>query len=370
MLSLIALCAIGCAPTPAERNSVRIWDLNTLTKSQDIVDPPPVKPIQRTEAVAHRPGSVAIWTHPTNASESLIIGTDRSRSGGLVVFGLDGKPLQSIPVRLPYGVQVLPTFDFGRRRIDIVAVIERDTNRLRVFGINTKKRLLWEVTGDTELLSDTSRASRGAMGLSLYQVDRKTYAIVSRKSNLDDRGILEVYALTASEGRVNAKRVGQFGAFARRGLVEAITTDNYNGAVFYFDPDAGIRKYPILTSNPKELYRFGKSGWALKCIALGTYPGATPGSGFIVAADYQSHETILRLFKRKGMIDQPYSHLEIPLRPTLTSQRASGMAITPQPIPSFPEGMLVIGSEATGTYDLYSWRDIRTQHGSSDASLR
>lgn len=370
MLSLIALSAIGCAPTPTERNSGRIWDLNTLTKSQDIVDPPPVKPIRSSERVMHRTGTVAIWAHPSFPARSLIIGADRSRAGGLVVFGLDGKERQRIPVRLPYGIQVVSSFDFGRRRIDIVAVIERDTNRLRVFGVNSGKDRLWEITGDTELVADALGPDKGAMALSLTQVEGTTYAVVTRKSNLDDRGILEFYKLTATEGRVSATRIRQFGAYARRGIVEAVTSDEHTGSVFYYDPEAGIRKYPLFKNPAQELYRFGKSGWAQRCVSLGIFPGKTAGSGIIIGADLLQHETILRLFRRKGAIDQPDSHLEIPLRPTLTTQSATGMAISPVAMPGFPEGMLVLGNGATGQFDYYSWRDIRTQHGSSDAALR
>lgn len=361
MLLLVALCAIGCAPTPAQRNSKRIWDLNFMTKADDVVAPTPVKPIRSTEKVAHLPGTVAIWTHPTDVSRSLIIATDVSRRGGLVVFGLDGKPVQQIAVPLPYGIQVQAAFDFGRRRIDIAAVIERESNRLRIFGINTRKGLLWEITGNTALSEGGD--GNGAMALSLMMRDRQTYAIISRKSNFDGAGILSVYSLVAKEGRVNARKVNQMGEFGRRGIVEAMTTDESQGTVMYCDPSLGIRKYPVLSEHPKELGRFAESGWAMRCAALGIFPGRKPGSGYIVAADYEDDLTSLRLFKRRGEIDSPFANRELPTRPTLAGQRASGMAMTPQALPGYPEGMIVIGDEVAKTYDFYSWRDIRTQRG-------
>ena len=50
-----------------------------------------LKPTVVTETVLHDTDDPAIWIHPTNPQESLVIGTDKDTDGGLYVFNLQGK---------------------------------------------------------------------------------------------------------------------------------------------------------------------------------------------------------------------------------------------------------------------------------------
>ena len=62
-------------------------------------------------------GDPALWVHPADPSKSLILGTDKQEStGGLYVFGLDGKLRQSIaPLDRPNNVDVEKGFSAGRQ---------------------------------------------------------------------------------------------------------------------------------------------------------------------------------------------------------------------------------------------------------------
>jgi hypothetical protein len=53
--------------------------------------PGAVKPRVITEPTRHDTDDPAIWIHPTNPAESLILGTDKDTDGALYVWGLDGK---------------------------------------------------------------------------------------------------------------------------------------------------------------------------------------------------------------------------------------------------------------------------------------
>lgn len=372
-LGLIATMMIGCMATPIARSSKSLWDLNYSSRTGAVLEPKPVEPIFRTEPVPNRTGSVAIWTHPTDPKKSLVIGTDASRSGGLYVYNIRGKQIQRIPnVRLAYGMQIKSGFKFGPRTIDIAVTIERDRNRLRIFGINPTKQRLWDITGETKILTRESGPDAGAMALALYRDPAgRTLAVVSRKSNFDEAGILFVYELRAAEGQVNAVLIRDLGEFSRRGIVSSVLADDFTGRVFYFDQEAGIRKYALFPKSPeesRELFRFADNGWERYCAGLAIYPGPKPGSGYILAADRQNHRTTLHFFSREGEIDRPEQHRTLAMRATLASGNMSGMDVSSQPIPKFPEGMFVVGNQQTMTYDFFSWRDIRTQQSNRRTS--
>lgn len=53
----------------------------------------PVKPMVETAPVTHDGDSAddpAIWIHPSDPAQSLIIGTDKANGGGLTSYNLDG----------------------------------------------------------------------------------------------------------------------------------------------------------------------------------------------------------------------------------------------------------------------------------------
>lgn len=50
-----------------------------------------VKPTVVTEALPHDTDDPSIWIHPTDASKSIIVGTDKDTDGGLYAFDLKGK---------------------------------------------------------------------------------------------------------------------------------------------------------------------------------------------------------------------------------------------------------------------------------------
>ena len=60
------------------------------------IQPNALKPTAVTEALPHDTDDPSIWIHPTDASKSIIVGTDKDTDGGLYAFDLNGK----IEVRL------------------------------------------------------------------------------------------------------------------------------------------------------------------------------------------------------------------------------------------------------------------------------
>src|SRR5688572_30136994 len=58
-----------------------------------------LEPVLVTEKVKHDTDDPAIWRHPTDRTQSLVIGTDKDEDGALFVFGLDGRIIQEKSIR-------------------------------------------------------------------------------------------------------------------------------------------------------------------------------------------------------------------------------------------------------------------------------
>jgi 3-phytase len=95
-----------------------------------------IQPKIITEKTPHDTDDPAIWIHPTNASNSLIIGTDKDSNGGLYLYDLNGKIIKkSIPLKRPNNVDVAYKLKVGNTTLDIAVTTERETNKIRIFSL-------------------------------------------------------------------------------------------------------------------------------------------------------------------------------------------------------------------------------------------
>ena len=367
---LAGVMLAGCVAPPSVRRAENRWDNNHISRMGDVVGPEPVQPLFRTDPVPNRADTVAIWVHPTEPRRSLIFGADASRRGGIHVYDVRANKLQFISgIRLPYGLRVISGFSLAGTSTDLLATIERDTGRLRLFAINSTNRRLREVSGETKLLAQETGVDAGAMGLALHRSkDGRTFAVISRKRNDNGAGILYVYELVDDQGKVSVRYVRDVGEFSRRGIVDRMVVDDFYGTAFYADRMVGIRKVKVLPGEGDEegeLTRFAEDGWERFCAGLAIFPTDRPGFGFLLAADRQERLTTIRFFKREGEVDAPEKHETLINMATLATRLVGDIAVTPQSLPRFPEGLLVASNQETMTFEFYSWREIRTQYASA-----
>lgn len=91
----------------------------------------------------------AIWVHPTNQAQSLVIGT--VKDGGLVVFDLAGQIVQEI-APTTFGaerynnVDIIYNFTLGSSTVDLAVVSDRANDTLAIFTIDSTTRQLTNVT--------------------------------------------------------------------------------------------------------------------------------------------------------------------------------------------------------------------------------
>ena len=155
--------------------------------------PNALKPRAVTEPTRHDTDDPAIWIHPTDRAQSLVIGTDKDTDGALYVYDLDGKIVTRVgDLKRPNNVDVAYGLPLGGKSTDIAVTTEREMKRLRVFSVPDMKPL---DRGD--LVVFDGDAGRAPMGIALYKRPRDgaIFAIVGGKSG-PAQGYLAQYRLT------------------------------------------------------------------------------------------------------------------------------------------------------------------------------
>lgn len=325
---------------------------------------PPVESTRATVQVPNDPDDPAIWVHPTDASKSLILGTDKvAAEGGLYVFGLDGGLKQSFKsLDRPNNVDVEYGFDLAGKRIDIAVVTERKQHRLRVYGIDASGGVSDLAPQGVPVLAGQIGDASEPMGIALYKRPRDgaVFAIVSPKTG-DAANYLWQYRLESAKGAISGRLVRRFGAFSRQGSlleageIEAVTVDDALGFVYYSDEQFGIRKWhadPEHRDAAKEVAVLGRDGYRGDREGLAIYSAGPDGAGLLISSDQVENGTRLMIYPRGGAA-QPLL-AAIPTRADSTD----GLDVTSRPLPGFPNGMLVMMNSSPKNFLIFDWRAV------------
>lgn len=255
----------------------------------------------------------AIWRNPTDPERSLVVAT--AKEGGLRVYGLDAKLVQSIPAPAPPTAEDAPgrfnnvDLVHGLRtqagRADVAVVSDRGNDRLRIYRIDRSRtgHPLTDIT-DAAVAPVFSanqpkiNEQRTAYGLATWRDKRsgRSYALVSRRN----RTQLALLELTPTEhGTVGYKKIRTLELPSSFRLpngtrwspcaepdelpqVEGMVVDPGNGVLYAGQEDIGIWRMradltgkPVLVDKVKE---YGVPGVYDKETEECT-PGAGPGYG-------------------------------------------------------------------------------------------
>ncbi|MBK8622323.1 MAG: phytase [Saprospiraceae bacterium] len=315
-----------------------------------------VKPVIITEKVSVDSDDPAIWIHPTDPSQSLIIGTDKggdTGDGGLYVFDLSGKTDRSKTVKLsrPNNVDIAYGLNANGKKIDIAVCAERNTNSIRVFSLPDMKSI---DNGGIPVFADSPQKS--PMGVALYtHKSGDIYAIVGRKTG-PGTGYLYQYKLFADDkGMVSGSLVRKFGKFSGKKEIEAIVVDNELGYVYCSDEGVGVRKYYAHPdSSNTELALFAIKGIRQDHEGLSIYK-ANDGTGYILLSDQQANA--FQVFPREGTPSDPHHHPMIKKVFTSTMESDGSDVSSVSLNNTFTNGLFVAMS-TDGTFQLYRWEDI------------
>jgi len=261
---------------------------------------PAIKPDVITEKSINDTDDPAIWIHPTDASKSIVFGTDKKTNGAIYAYDLQGKVIEDKTIRnikrpnnvdLEYG---LPLNDSVK--VDVLVFTEREKQQIRLFSVPDMKPL--DNGGFPVFTDETNLENKLPMGIAMYKspIDNSFYAIVGRKTGPKE-GYLYQYKLEVKNSKVTAVLVRKFGNFSGKKEIEAIAVDAEMGFVYYSDEGHGICKYYAEPSKGnKEIACFGGEHFQkdIEGIAIAKY---ADGKGFLIVSDQQKGQ--FNLFDRQ-----------------------------------------------------------------------
>jgi 3-phytase len=163
-------------------------------------NPEKLKPVFVTEKVNHDTDDPAIWINPKDPTKSLIIGTDKDTNGGLFAYDFSGKIVNRVEnLQRPNNVDIRYGFLLNGKSIDIAAVTERETNKVKIYSLPELKEVGEFSVFDGEQMRDP-------MGISLYKnpTTKEIFAIVGRKNGPSGTYLWQ-YKLVEKNGKLQQK---------------------------------------------------------------------------------------------------------------------------------------------------------------------
>ncbi|OMQ08563.1 phytase [[Flexibacter] sp. ATCC 35103] len=309
-----------------------------------------VKPTVVTQALPHDTDDPSIWIHPTDASKSIVVGTDKDTDGALYAFDLKGKIVaKSEVLKRPNNVDIAYGLVIDGKKVDVAVTTERESNKIRVFSLPDLKAI-----DNGGIAVFEGEELRDPMGIALYtrKSDNKIFAIVGRKSG-PSGSYLWQYELSGNGKFATAKVVRKFGAYSGKKEIEAIAVDNELGTVLYCDEQFGIRKYkadPALNDN-KELAIFGKTGFKADNEGIAIYK-KTDSTGYILVSNQQANTFMV--YPREGAKGNPNDYPLLAEIPTSTIECDGADATSINLGGSFKNGLFVAMSNGM-TFHYYAW---------------
>jgi 3-phytase len=218
----------------------------------------------------------AIWVNPKDPAASVVIATNKAKSGGgIAVYDVNGKLLQFRKDGALNNVDVRAGMSLGGKSTVVVTASNRTTNSLAFYRLDTATRQLSPINADTV---STGFAPYGAcMYTSAKSGD--LYAFVSS----DTTGVVDQYQLLDAGGKVDAKKVRTLKVGT---LSEGCVADDETGALYVGEEDKGIWKYGAEPASGTSRTAVGTVGDGhlkadVEGLAIASRPG---GAGYLVAS--------------------------------------------------------------------------------------
>lgn len=318
----------------------------------------------QTDPVPHKSDAAddpAIWIHPTDPAQSLILGTDKQ--GGLHSYNIDGSQHQLIsPTCQPNNVDVLYGFVLSGKPTDLAIASTRapHASGVKIWSIDSATRNLSDIAPDGVI-----KVFKGSTpyGSCTYRSARtgQYYFFVNHKD-----GSIEQYLLGEKAGAISGTKVR---TLKLKSTPEGCVADDELGNFFIAEERTGIWKFsaePDCGTNGTLIAKVGDHGHGLKSDVEGlTIYHAPNGRGYLIASSQGSnkfkvydrqapHNFILTIDPKGGKIDDVND--------------TDGIAVTNCPTsPLFPKGLLVVhdGSNSGGknqNFKIYGWEDIAAGH--------
>jgi 3-phytase len=172
----------------------------------------------------------AIWVHPDDPAQSLVIGTDKTSGGGLFVYDLSGAIVQFVEIGQVNNVDLRSGFELDGQETTLVTATNRTDDTLVVYALDHHTRELRDVAVRAISTADMN------YGLCMYHsAGGEFYSIVTTR-----RGVVEQLRLFADGSAVDAESVRSFCVPSQP---EGCVADDELGLLYVGEEAAGIWKF-------------------------------------------------------------------------------------------------------------------------------
>lgn len=318
-----------------------------------------IKPTAITVPTPNDTDDPAIWVHPTDASKSLIIGTDKEVGGGLYVYNLDGKIINKfIGMDRPNNVDVAYGLHINGVKTDIAVTTERKANVIRIFSLPDLKPI--DNGGIPIFEGETGKDERDGMGLALYtkidSISNEIYAVVGRKSGPSGTYLWQYRLFANQKGTVEGEVVRKFGNYSGKKEIEAIAIDNELGYIYYSDEQSGVRKYYAdPEKGNQELAFFAQDDAESDHEGIAIYK-KNETEGYILVSNQQKNTFLV--YKREGSNSNVHNHTLITEFPVSTIECDGADVMNVNFGNKYPNGIFVAMSNGK-VFHIYDWRLIQ-----------
>ncbi len=271
----------------------------------------------------------AIWIHPTDPTQSTIIGTDKR--GGLAVYDLSGKQIQYLADGMMDNVDLRQGFMLGNQKVAIVAASNRKDNSIALYKVNPQTRQLENAAAGLIKHGVT------AYGMCLFHSEKsgKTYYFATSKS-----GDVEQWELFDNgSNKVGAKKARSFKV---GGVIEGCVADDQLGQFYVSEEAIGIWKYgadPEAGSARTQVAKVGDGHLFADVEGLAIAYGAN-GTGYLMASSQGNHSYVV--YRREGNNEFVKKFRIANGNKVDGAEETDGIDVTTANLgPSFPNGVFV-----------------------------
>jgi len=329
--------------------------LNSCGSSLAPIRKDALKPVTVTQKLPHDTDDPAIWINPTDATKSIIVGTDKDTDGGLYAFDLNGKIIKkSIPLQRPNNVDIAYGLVINGEKVDVAVTTERETNSIRIFSLPDLEPI---DNGGIPVFE--GEEMRGPMGIALYTRpgDKKIFAVVGRKNGPSGSYLWQYELTDAGNGKAGATVVRKFGNYSGKKEIEAIAVDNELGTILYCDEQFGIRKYVAdpAAKNDNELALFGQKDFKADNEGIAIYKKSAT-EGYILVSNQQANTFMV--YPREGANGNPNEYPLLAEIPTSTIE-CDGADVTSVNLGGAYKNGLFVAMSNGMTFHYYSWDSIQ-----------
>jgi 3-phytase len=223
---------------------------------------------------------MCFWLHPSDFSQSTIICSDKS-ANRLFVYDLAGHTLQSLAAQQPGNIDIRYGFPLGGQRVDLVALNERSTQKIRVYRVNPSTRQL--------VAADNGNIVTGPnYGFTLYRsrTTGKLYGFTGPSSST----IVRQYELF-DDGAGHVAGSAALRSFQPGGTVEGMVADDETGTIYVSEEPGGVWEYGAEPGSPTigtRIATVGENGLAADVEGITLYYRSQGGGYLLVSSQGSS----------------------------------------------------------------------------------